>query len=232
MIRFAELENLGLSVAAMTERRDGDCLIPQGGTARADCCDALGISHESLTCGSQVHGTKVAVITEAERGSGGASPESALPAIDGLVTAVHGLPLAIFIADCVPLFLFAPTFRVGGLVHAGRKGTRADIAGIAVHTMKNSLGVPPEDIHALIGPSAGPGLYEVSEEIALDWQSAGLPCQGRNLDLWAANRLALVDAGVPDSQIHISGLCTIASGRFFSYRRGDAAARNMAVLML
>lgn len=232
MIRFHELENLGVTIAAMTERRDGDCSASHGGMARRNCCAALGILPESLTCGKQVHGAAVAVVTEAERGRDGASGESPLVGTDGLVTAVPGLPLAIFVADCVPIFLFAPSFRVGGLVHAGRKGTREDVAGAAVRVMTERFDVLPEDIHALIGPSAGPEFYEVSEELAADWGKAGLPRRGRNLDLWEANRRALAKARVPTSQVYISGLCTIKSSRLFSYRRGDLTARNMAVLMI
>lgn len=230
MIRFQELENLGLTIAAMTEREDGDC--SNQGMARASCCAALGITLKKLTCGKQVHGTNVAVVGEEERGRGGTSSDLALVSTDGLVTAVQGLPLAIFVADCVPLFLFSPSFRVAGLVHAGRKGTRRDIAGTAVRVMKERFGVSPEDIHALIGPSAGPQVYEVSQELAADWERAGLPLRGRNLDLWEANRRALVKAQVPDKHIHLSGACTIASGRFFSYRRGDTIARNMALVMI
>ncbi|HQE83798.1 MAG TPA: polyphenol oxidase family protein [Candidatus Hydrogenedentes bacterium] len=232
MIRFREFEALGVSIAAVTEREDGDCCDPRPGNARSSCCAALEISSESLVCCNQVHGASVAVVGEQERGRGGVSRDSALASTDGLVTAEPGLPLAVFVADCVPLFLFAPSFRVAGLVHAGRQGTRSNIAAAAIRVMENGFGVSPADVHALIGPSAGPELYEVSEELAADWESAGLPRSGRNLDLWEANRIELCAVGVPEHQIHVSELCTIEGGRFFSYRGGDRTARNMAVLMI
>ncbi len=232
MIRFEEFEASGLAVAAMTEQRDGDCCLPGAGTARAVCCARLGISHEALVCGKQVHGRDIAIVDERERGRGALSWDSALPATDGLITATPGIPLAVFVADCVPVFLFAPAARVAGLVHAGRQGTREDIVGRAVHLMQQRLGVCPQEIRALLGPSAGPGRYEVSEPMAAEWHQAGFPVQGRRLDLWEANRRHLVAAGVPEVHILVSGICTIEDGRFFSYRRGDSAARNMAVLMV
>ncbi len=233
MIRFTQLEALGLRVAAMTERADGDCRDPGPGSARAACCAALGISEpEALTCGRQVHGVSVAVIGAEDRGRGGLAWDTALPATDGLITAVPGLPLAVFVADCAPVYFFAPNGGVAGLLHAGREGTRGRIVAVAAHLLGERFGVTPKDIHALIGPSAGPERYEVSEAIAAEWAGAGLPRKGRTLDLWEANRAQLRQAGVPESQIHVAGMCTIGDARFFSYRRGDAAARSMAVLMI
>jgi len=232
VIRFPELESLGLRVAAMTERCDGDCRLSGPGSPREVCCTALGIAPEHLVCGQQVHGLAIAVAGETERGRGALRRDEALPATDGILTALPGLPLAVFIADCVPVFLFAPDEGAAGLVHAGRQGTRENIAGRAIALMGERFGVPPRGVHALIGPSAGPSRYEVSEALAADWAGAGWPCRGRFLNLWETNRLQLQAAGVPDGQIYQAGLCTIEDGRFFSYRRGDQLARNMALVML
>ncbi len=48
------------------------------------------------------------------------------------------------------------------------------------------------------------------------------------LDLRAANRWQLLDAGIPDAQMDISDLCTACSGElFFSYRRESAKTGRM-----
>ena len=232
MIRFKQLEDLGLSVAAMTAHADGDCCEPGPGTPRAACLQALGLAPDALTCGRQVHGTSIGVVTEAERGRGALSWDAAFPATDGLLTDVPGLPLAVFVADCVPLFLYAPDARVAGLVHAGREGTRASIATAAITTLCYAFAVSPREVHALIGPSAGPERYEVSESLAAEWEQAGLPRRERKLDLWQANRIQLEAAGVPGRQIFCAGMCTIGDERFFSFRRGDETARNMALVMI
>jgi copper oxidase (laccase) domain-containing protein len=38
--------------------------------------------------------------------------------------------------------------------------------------------------------------------------------------------------GVPASHIEIAGICTVCGGRFFSYRKGGNAMRNMAILSM
>ena len=121
----------------------------------------------------------------------------ALPETDGLITNVPEVPLVILVADCVPLYLFDPVQRVAGLVHAGRQGTFDNIAGTAIANMRAAYGTHPRDVHAVIGPSAGPDAYEVSESMANDWRDAGLPANGRLLDLWRANVPATRRRGGP-----------------------------------
>ncbi|MDQ1257905.1 MAG: purine-nucleoside/S-methyl-5-thioadenosine phosphorylase / adenosine deaminase, partial [Candidatus Hydrogenedentes bacterium] len=195
-------------------------------------CAACGADARALVCGRQVQGTAIALVSGADRGRGALDYAAALDSVDGLVTDCPGLPLAIFVADCVPIYLFDPRRRVVGLVHAGRAGTFRNIAGVAVRAMSDSYGSDASDVHALIGPSAGSCCYEVSEEIVREWQGAGMAVQGRNLDLWASIVRQLADAGLPEQNVECAGICTICQDRFFSYRRGDRMERNMALLML
>jgi copper oxidase (laccase) domain-containing protein len=58
---------------------------------------------------------------------------------------------------------------------------------------------------------------------------------GTKLDLWEANRQALVESGVPVEQIELAGICTqCESERFFSHRAnaGQPAGRFAAVIRL
>ena len=58
-----------------------------------------------------------------------------------------------------------------------------------------------------------------------------LPAPNANLDLIAANRAILVDAGVPALQISDSGFCTACrTDLFFSYRRERATGRMIAAI--
>jgi copper oxidase (laccase) domain-containing protein len=55
------------------------------------------------------------------------------------------------------------------------------------------------------------------------------------LDLWAANRQALIEAGIPSEQIEVAGICTqCESERFFSHRAngGQPAGRFAALIRL
>jgi YfiH family protein len=228
MLRFDEFEKLGLAIAAISEVSDGDCASTPGTLdARRAFCAACAVDANDVVCARQVHGTAVGRAEEQHRGHGVGFGKT-----DALITGVPGLPLAIFVADCVPVYLFDPRRRAGALIHAGREGTLQNIAGITIAALEREFGCRPADLHAVIGPSAGPCCYEVSGEIAATFRDARLPVRGRNLDLWNANALQIAATGTPDAQIHVTGICTICSGRFHSYRAGAVSKRNMALFML
>lgn len=217
MLRFPSLEDLGLSIAAMSEKSDGDCV--ETGPRRT-LCETLGIAHERLALLRQVHGDTVLQAGSARREA------------DGQVTADPALPLGVLVADCVPVFLFDPVTRAAGLVHAGRAGTYSGIVRNAVAMLEGSFGAKANDLRAVIAPSAGPCCYEVSEELARDFAGRGLPAEGRHLDLWQANALQLEACGVPGVQIAVAGICTICDGRFHSHRRNPDGRRNLAILSI
>lgn len=223
MLRFSTLEDLGLSIAAMSEKSDGDCAHLD---ARRRVCEAAGASFDRLVLLKQVHGD---IVLSAERvRRNGAGPREG----DGLITREPSLPIGVLVADCVPVYLFDPVKRAGGIVHAGRAGTYSRIAESAIHALEREQRVNAGDVHALIGPSAGPCCYEVSTEIARDFEVAGLPVSGRYLDLWQANVLQLEGCGVPPTQIEVAGICTLCDGRFHSHRRNADGRRNLALLAL
>ena len=238
MIRFENLEKMGLRAAAISDLSDGDCGFGEPGAetqareARARFCRALGVDPAELVAARQVHGVHVAVVSAADRGRGAESRETALNDTDAIVTAETGLPIAVLVADCVPVALFDPEKRVAAVVHAGREGTLQDIAGAAVRTMSEAFGCKPHAIHAIIGPSAGPCCYEVSQEMADEFESLGLPRDGRMLDLWGGNERQLRAVGLTADKINVTRVCTICSGRLHSYRADGSRRRNMMLLMI
>ncbi len=182
---------------------------------------ALGLDPDSLVTAAQVHSPTVAVVTEPGRHE----------ATDGLVTISRGLTLAVFCADCVPVWLVDPRVPAAGAVHAGWKGTLAGIAGRAVEIMARRFRSRPRDILAAVGPSIGPCCYEVGPEVAGPASErfgpaviSGTGPAGRPLlDLWEANRLALILAGVDPSRVFVSGLCTFCRADLFHSHRREVA---------
>ncbi|OPX87566.1 MAG: Laccase domain protein [Pelotomaculum sp. PtaB.Bin104] len=218
---------------------------------RADCvrenrsliCRALGIEPGKIVAGSQVHGDRVAVVDAGSQGRGALTYEDSLPGVDALVTAVPGLPLASFYADCVPIFLLDPVSRVVALAHAGWKGTVAKIGLKTVQKMTAVFGTNPKDCLAAIGPSIGFCCYEIDQEVFGQvkgsisyWTDLVVPVRpGKwHLDLWQANRRTLADAGLLNSNIDLAGLCTSCrTDLFFSYRaQGGTAGRMASLIML
>lgn len=223
MRRFAWLEDLGLSVAAMSEMSDGDCKLPE---QRERACATLGIDSERLGLVKQVHGQQVL------RAQPSDSSKAARRVGDGLYTRGADSAIGVFVADCVPVFLFDPVQRAMAIVHAGRVGTELGVSSNAVRRLENHLDVDAANLYALVGPSAGPCCYEVSTEMAASFEGLGYSARGRHLDLWDANVRQLEGAGVPRAQIHIEGICTICDERFHSHRRNGDGGRNIALMVL
>ena len=166
----------------------------------------------------QVHGAAVRTVGEADRGNGAFALHDAIPDADALVTTSAGLVLAILTADCVPIVLHDPVAGVLACVHAGWRGTVAGVCAAAVAAME-SLGSRPSDILAGVGPAVAPGRYQVGADVyqavtrafgsaAAAFLRPHSVAEHWLLDLWAANRFALRAAGVPDDQIHVTGLPT------------------------
>ena len=234
MMRFDAFESLGARLAAMSDRTEGHCGLrgEDGASGRERLAIACGGEPLEIVCGNQVHDKSIAIVREADRGRGTLPGSEPFAYTDGFATDVQGLPLAIFVADCVPVFLLDPVRKAIALVHAGRAGTMLRIAAHAVHVLEHEFGSHPANVHALIGPSAGPCCYEVSEGLAKEFVDAGFLAEGRFLDLWHANVQQLCAAGVQETNIAVTGVCTICSEQFFSYRRDASQDRNMALLML
>lgn len=176
---------------------------------RRRALNALGREVESIYDVYQVHSAEV-VCADAPR-----PPEQVHLRADAIFTDNPAVTLLMRFADCVPILLHDPVRQVIGLVHAGWMGTvrRTVLAG--VQTMRAKYGTQPADILAGIGPSICAAHYEIGEDVAAQVRQAfGADARGLlpnlngsiHLDLWEANRLLLMSAGV--REIEISGVCT------------------------
>ncbi len=187
---------------------------------RARSFAALGRTLDSLFDVWQVHSAD-AVFADAPR-----PPDADHYKADIIFTNKQGVTLYMRFADCVPIFLHDPRMGVVGLAHAGWLGTVRGASAAAVRAMSARYGSKPADILAAIGPSIGVDHYEIGSDVrAQVEQTFGTDAErlvevrgGKTyLDLWAANRLQLENAGV--EQIEIAGLCTACHlDDWFSYR--------------
>jgi polyphenol oxidase len=162
---------------------------------------------------------------------------------DGIVTNQPGVMIAICVADCVPILLHDPVKGVVAALHAGWQGTAANIAGKGVEAMTKIFDCKAGDIRAAVGPAIGGCCYEVDAPVRDAFKKAGMAWdlfttghgEGKwLLDLAAANRRLLGDAGLAPAQIESSELCVSCNQElFFSYRRdaGDTG-RQVGFIML
>jgi hypothetical protein len=136
---------------------------------------------------------------------------------DIILTDQPAITLFMRFADCVPILLYDPRCRVVCLAHAGWKGTLAKAGAAAVKTMGAVYGCEAGDILVGIGPSICRSCYQVGAEVVESARTAfnGSAVdilekrrEGFHLDLWEANRLALLESGVKAEHIETAGLCT------------------------
>lgn len=204
---------------------------------------AMGFSCENLVCSDQTHTVNLRVVTEEDRGKGFVRPKDYTD-IDGLVTDVPGLVLATFYADCVPLYLVDPVRRCIGLSHAGWRGTAGKIGKRTVELMREQYGSSPENLVAAIGPSICQSCYEVSKDVIEKFQEAfderfwpelfyekgGGKYQ---LNLWRANELGFLEAGVRAERIAAAGVCTCCNPELlFSHRASRGRRGNLGAFLM
>ena len=204
----------------------------------------IGIDPDRLITAGQVHGNGVLRVFAHQAGIG-ARPGSGLVGIaDALITNEPGVVLLSMHADCLPILLLDPETRAIGVVHAGWRGTVANVVGAAIAALTGAFGTDPSRVHAYLGPAIAPECYEVGDDVAAAWTAlagrehcqAGLRPLGsrRQFDLVGANTFLLHAAGVPLEQIERSGICTRCGGEdWFSHRgQGPQTGRFGAIIAL
>lgn len=231
MLRFPELESLGLRIAGVSEKSEVDWGVAGLRDQQVNFCTRCEIDINDISDTIQVHEIDI-VVVESLGEAGKIGTRNARVEADGVVTATKGCPLTIRVADCVPLFLFAPRVSVAALLHAGRRGTLLGMARAGVEKLVAGYGAVASEIRVVVGPSAGPCCYEVSQSMADCCVEAGLVTHGRFVDLWASNERQLIGAGVRRGMITVSKICTICDGRFHSYRADGGSGRNLALLVV
>lgn len=195
---------------------------------------ALGTKEERMVYTQQTHTTNVAVVTADDCGR-------ILPETDGMITNVLGVCLVTFYADCVPLFFVDPVHCAIGLSHSGWRGTVHKMAGATVRKMQEVYGTDPKDLFALSGPSICQSCYEVSEDVIdefraqyeeKDWDSLFYKKENGKyqLNLWRANEINFLEAGILKEHLQVNNLCTccnhelLFSHRYTAGKRGNLSA--------
>lgn len=153
---------------------------------------------------------------------------------DALITAMPGLWLEIRTADCVPLLFLDARTRVIAAVHAGWRGTAAQIASVTVEAMARNWNSNPSDLRVAIGPCIASCCFAVGTEVADQFPDFVVRTEPQPyVDLVSANFRQLLDAGVPANQIDQLGLCTVCDPhRFHSFRRDRGEGRLVSAIQV
>ncbi len=147
-------------------------------------------------------------------------------------------------ADCTPVLLGDPVTGQVAALHAGWRGTAAQIVAQAVAQLQAG-GASVSDLRVALGPAIDGAVYQVDQRVAIQVcqsvtpipltpdnveETIGLgeqsplkpdPNPGKvRLDVRLVNRWQLINLGVPAAHIAIAPHCTYQDEQhFFSYRR-------------
>lgn len=190
---------------------------------RRAAAELLGVL-EPLTL-KQVHGTVIHDGAVENAGQEG----------DGWIVSKPGIAVAVYAADCVPLFLWSDDGKAAGVFHSGWRGTAKGMPKAAVAAFQERLGIPAAKLSAATGAHIGSCCYKVGPEFEKDFPSSSLIRRdgGLSLDLAAEVRRQLVEAGLPEANIGADAPCTASlPDDYFSFRRDKQDARMLALLSL
>lgn len=202
---------------------------------------AMGTEYENFVFTDQTHTTNVKRVGKEDAGKG-LTRERGYTDIDGLITNEPGIVLSTFYADCVPLYFVDPVHRAIGLSHSGWRGTVGRMGKVTLEAMKAEFGTEPEDVICAIGPSICQSCYEVSEDVAVEFKQEFpgkeekiLMDKGNGkyqLDLWRANELILLEAGVNPEHLAVTNICTCCNDKLlFSHRASQGKRGNLGAFL-
>ncbi len=198
---------------------------------RKRLADALSVTPGNLIFPVQTHSNHVRVV-------GKDTGLEELEDTDAIITNTPGLLISVQSADCVPVLLYDPVQKAAAAIHAGWRGTMAQIVHHTVEKMKTVFGSAPDNLIAAIGPSIGEEVYQVGPEVieavvqvygtkeGIISREAG----GKGFcNLWEANRIQLLRQGIKAENIEVAGICTYRyADQFFSARHSNHTAGRFA----
>lgn len=206
-------------------------------------CSKLQMNVNRSVLSWQTHTTNIRRVTEEDAGKGVFRPRDYTDT-DGLITDLPDTPLVTLYADCVPLYFYDPVRHCIGLSHSGWRGTLQNMAKATVDAMRTAFNSRPEDLICAVGPSICVECYEVGDEVKNAFSEVytdeatlkTIIFPNRNgrwqLDLHRANLLNLIGAGVPESNITVTDICTKCnSDLLFSHRVTGEKRGNLAALL-
>ena len=213
-----------------------------------DVCAGTVGRDEALPCPivqmHQVHDVKVAVV---DRGD---LTRDELDGYDAMITDLPGVAIGVRTADCIPVLLYDPVKKIAAAIHSGWRGTVSKIIGKTVSKMQSIYASQPTDILAFIGPGICVDCFQVGEDVALKFKEAGFDINslwsfrgpktgngmegGHHIDLKEACRQTLVEYGLKNENIQITGLCTYDDNDllYSARKEGIECGRNITYIKI
>ncbi|MFK8103922.1 MAG: peptidoglycan editing factor PgeF [Saprospiraceae bacterium] len=187
---------------------------------------ALGIETDQLAYSHQVHQDQIIEVKKAGSYEG----------FDALITQQTDVFLSVTIADCTPILIYDAQAKVVAAIHAGWRGTVAQIVAKTLARMQAKYQTQAKNCYAYIGTCIDAKNFEVGAEVAEKFSPAlktwSPDRQKFLIDLKTANQQQLLAAGLPAHQIEIATTSTIIDNhRYFSYRQEKTTTGRMLAVI-
>jgi YfiH family protein len=224
--------NFSVSVGDDPERVDANF-------ARAG--KVLELPADSIAFLSQVHGSGVVSIGEADADPALGAPRARFPRREGdaLLGTSPNVACGVRTADCVPILVGDRRSGAAVAIHAGWRGLVRGVIEASIAALRELAGERAELV-AAIGPHIGPAAFEVGDDVAreLEHASSARGVVDRSgvkarVALEPIARRKLEEAGVRRELVDLVPGCTLSEkDRFFSFRRdGKASGRHLSVIV-
>jgi len=190
---------------------------------------AIGVDDPTPLRVHQVHGNAVVEVGDDQAFDCGVKA-------DAIVSRDRRRVVSVRVADCVPVLLATVDGQTVAAVHAGWRGVIAGVVPAAVARMGDV-----RNIRAAIGPCIGFDAFEVGSEVLAEFTRVFGPAApirhgagGKGyVDLRAAVRRQLLQAGMAEENIDTTDRCTVRDAEeFFSHRRENGLTGRMAAVIV
>lgn len=202
--------------------------------------EAMGAKGCAFIVPKQVHGVDIVTLSGCGECALRSKRAAAEAGADGVIVDVDDVAAILGFADCIPVIMAAPSGAFAA-VHAGWRGVMQCIAPKALHMLADlpsasldSFAISEKDINIYIGPHIHGECFETSADVHDRFTEKFGECavyDASHIDLNAALRKSLLDAGANSDRIADVDICTVCnSDKFFSYRAsGGECGRHGAI---
>lgn len=181
--------------------------------------NAVGIDINKIVTPRQVHGTNIIKVDADYPFKDPLHPTCDIKGADGSITNVPSVSLFSFSADCGLISIVDPVNKAIGQCHSGWRGTAGRISQKTIALMAQNYGSKPEDLLVTLWPSICPECFEVEWDMISEARKSFSESQYSKIyyqknekkyqfNLWEANRIVLIEAGVKEQNIFMPNLCT------------------------
>lgn len=187
---------------------------------------ALGIDPKQVATSHQVHGKEILNVTQPGRYDG----------YDALITNQANLFVGVSVADCVPILVYDAKNKAVAAIHAGWKGTVAQLVRLTLEAMQQQYHTNARDCFAYVGTCIDETSFEVGQEVAdlfaPEFKRVDEFTQRIFVNLRSANTKQLTTFGVPTAQIAISSFSTtLNNDDYFSHRHENGQTGRLLAII-